>query len=119
MLFPDYKNTTSVTLTTNTNPSYTVTQDCMVYSRLRGNSESTFATAELHIDDVRIYEAALSYFNNNLTGNDRVTLFIKAGSTVSLKKVSGNNDPVSVTLKLIPLTNMGGGGCNDLFEVAA
>lgn len=118
MLFPDYKNTTSVTLTTDTNPSYTVTQDCMVYTRFLGASVNGLASAVLFIDDINLWETALSSDFGGSSNIGVVTLFIKAGSTVSIKITNGAIDPISVTLKLIPLTNMGG-GCNDLFEVAA
>ena len=121
MLFPDYKNTTSVTLTTNTNPSYTVIQDCMVFTRLAGTGENQLASADLFIDDINLRETSLSSYFGISPNTYTVTLFIKAGSTVSVKVTQGiSTSHISVTLKLIPLTNTGGGGeCNDLFEVAA
>ena len=110
MLFPDYKNTTSVTLTTNTNPSYTVTQDCMVYTRFLGVSDNGLASAVLFIDDINLWETALSSDFGGSSNIGVVTLFIKAGSTVSVKVTQGvSTNSVSVTLRLIPLTNMGGG----------
>ena len=121
MLFPDYKNTTSVTLTTNTNPSYTVTQDCMVYTRLTGSLDNDATIANLFIDDINLTENAVSsdFGDAMLYLHGAITIFIKEGSTVSVKVTKGlPTNRISVTLKLIPLTNMGG-GCNDLFEVAA
>lgn len=119
MLFPDYKNTTSVTLTTDTNPSYTVTQDCMTYTRFHGVSDNGLTVAILFIDDINLWETLSSDFGNTTNTLGTLTLFIKAGSTVSVKVTQGiSTNRVSVTLRLIPLTNMGG-GCNDLFEVAA
>ena len=111
MLFPDYKNTTSVTLTTNTNPSYTVTQDCMVYTRFLFASDNGLTFANLFIDDINLWETALSPKPGDNTNTSGILpLFIKAGSTVSVKVTQGiSTNRVSVTLKLIPLTNMGGG----------
>ena len=108
MLFPDYKNTTSVTLETNTNPSYTVTQDCMVYTRFRGVDSNSTTVANLFIDDINLWETLSSSFGDTINTSGTLTLFIKAGSTVSVKVTQGvPTNSVSVTLKLIPLTNMG------------
>lgn len=113
MLFPDYKNTTSVTLTTNTNPSHTVTQDCMVYTRLTGSLDNDATIANLFIDDINLTENAVSsdFGDAMLYLHGAITIFIKEGSTVSVKVTKGlPTNRISVTLKLIPLTNMGGGG---------
>lgn len=115
MLFPDYKNVTSVTLTTNTNPSYTVTQPCMVL--INGSSSVSNAngrTMYCAIDGVNVNNLLSAV--GDVAEGDRVTLFLNTGSTISVS-LSGYNR--QATIRIIPLTTMGGGGCNDVFEEVA
>ena len=104
MLFPDYKNTTSVTLTTNTNPSYTVTQPCMVLINGVGqyDSNNMYCT----IDGVDVRNLLSTVGKDSTTLGDRVTLFLNTGSTISVIHVGGLNR--NATIRIIPLVNMGG-----------
>ena len=104
MLFPDYKNVTTVTLTTNSNPSYTVTQPCMIL--INGSGTEDNYPMSCAIDGVNVSDL-LSKVGKGAEG-DRVTLFLNTGSTISVSYRSGYMR--NATIRVIPRVDMGGGG---------
>lgn len=101
MLFPDYKNVTTVTLISNSNPSsYTVTQPCMVL--INGSGDEDNYPLSCAIDGVNVSDL-LSKVGKVAEG-DRVTLFLNTGSTISVRYRKGYTR--NATIRLIPLVNM-------------